>query len=263
MRGSLLLVAAGVIAVGVACAAVTRFDDARAQEPPRTESASVDRATLDRDLEIMRRLLAREGLGVSDARLTTTGESQAFKVFLTNTDSAVEAFHVAGDGALFLVRTSDAVAAPPGEVIDDTAPKPARTAWDEIADEVEGRPRVPAAGNRKRRDPSYDAQKVEALRARILEQLAKNGDRIRGLGAEDCLTVVVTGGAQLQYGAVHSPVVIAQTPGSLGIHDYVLQSGRTGRSVLTIRVKVADCRRSAKGEIDLDEFRRRAVIAAY
>lgn len=265
MRPSILLLAAGIVAVGVACASATLV----AQEPPR--EVPVDRADLDRDLEVMRRLLAREGLGAGVPVAVRAGEVK-YVYSWGAADRSADAFHVRGDGALFLLRTSDAVAPAPGEPREEAAPEKAPTAWDEITAELEGRPRPGDRGihdyvNRKlgaRRE--YDAQKVEALRNRILEQLARFGDRIRGLGEGEHLTVVVSGGG--------SPVpdVAAVLGGRVLGNDGTTQvfvNPQTGaatsadRSVLTIRVRVADCRRAAKGEIDLDEFRRRAVVAAY
>jgi len=264
MRSSVLVLAAGIVAVGVACASATLV----AQEPPREVPAN--RADLDRDLEVMRRLLAREGLGAGTPVSLRSGETKYVYVSPAG-DRAAEAFHVRGDGALFLLRTSDAVAPPPGSPREDAAPKSEPTAWDRIADEVEGRPGGAGVHDFLRRgalprlSDRYDAAKVDALRDRILDQLGKYGDRIRGLDPGAHLTVVVTGGGSQRFAAASAlDALVAQADGTtLAVQPQVAVASLPDRSVLTIRVALADCRRSAKGEIDLVEFRRRAIVAQY
>jgi len=263
MRSSILVLAAGLAAVGVACTAVGAGDPADAQEPPRAESTSA--ADLQRDLEIMRRLLAREALAAGTANRDPSSRYAVFHSPPNVTDRAVEAFHVKGDGALFLVRTSDAVAPSPGGAEEGGGAKPEATAWDRIAEEMDGGPRRIYDFVRDR-SARYDAAKVEALRDRILEQLAKYGGRLRGLDAADHLTVVVTGGASAGQTVVVTGTTgtVVQDDGTRDLRALALGDRPVAdRTVLTIRVALADCRPSANGGGDLAEFRRRAVIAAY
>lgn len=262
MRASLVLLLAGAVASG-ACV-VGSAAAVRAQEATAARSASVSADTL-KDAEIMRRVLVREALGAPGnlaavVRYSDTGTSS---VGWSNGNSYAECFVVPGQGATFILRTSDPVTAP--RSADETADKaPEPTAWDEEAAAVDGKVVRPG---RVVKFAGFEAAKVDALTSRVLEQLSKFGAKIRGLATADSLTVIVQGGAGRVITA--TPLVAAngqndQTPTITFQRSMVYSAASVDvRTVLVIRASVADCKAAADGSLSADEFKRRASIASY
>lgn len=216
-----------------------------------------------KDAEVMRRVLVREALSPRAAAVNTAvadraGVLGALTVASYPSASVSEAFVVPGQGVTFVLRTSDAVsAAHAGEDAPEAGEKP--TAWDEEAAALDGRT---ARAYVSRRAEKFEAAKVEALRARVLDQLAKYGAKIRGLGASDSLTVIVQGG-----GSRLAPQAVVSGDGAYSIYyGDIAAAGSgsaSGRTVLVLRVAVADCRAAADGSVSAEEFRRRASVAGY
>jgi hypothetical protein len=263
MRTSLVLLCAGAVASG-ACV-VGSVTAVRAQEAAATRASSVDEDTL-KDAEIMRRVLVREALGSRNALSPVLhyGESGSTNLGWSYGASAAyaECFIVPAQGATFILRTSDPVTGPRGTE-EPAAATPEPTAWDEEAAAIDGKPVRP---KRSAKGAGFEAAKVEALRNRVIEQLAKYGAKIRGLAPSDSLTVIVQGGA----GRLTAPVAVT----SNGAPDVSAELVRTAtlrlgyvnaeaRTVLVIRATVADCKAAADGSISADEFRRRAAISSY
>jgi hypothetical protein len=189
---------------------------------------------------------------------------------MTGQQVAAEAYHLAGDGALVLLRTSDPVAPAPDADRAGEGADAKRSAWDEMQDEVDGRP----TGVKFVRDGRYDPRKVEALRTRLLDQLAQHGGRVRGLRDDEHVTVVVSGSSPWALRPGSKVEVVARDPSAVAGQDarqaavvmfdaLTGQRSAVGRSVLTIRVSVADCRAFVAGRMNAETFNGRAVIAAY
>lgn len=255
------LVLSAAALAGAACLVRSAGAQDRGGEPVAAAAPSAD--TL-RDVEVMRRVLVREGLKSGAAG----GGSYAYWVgasALTSAGGSSEAYLVAGDGATFLLRTSDPVA--PGPASDRTAAETKQpSAWDEAEAEMEGRPRRTPVARVAGELPRYDAAKVEALRLRLLDQLATYGSRIRGLAPADRITVIVTGsGMQHLTTVAPSPETggVAESAGRLLRDVYLVSAAAARPTVLTLRVSVADCQSFAAGSLDAEGFRRRAVISAY
>ncbi len=244
------------------------MEAARAMAPP------AEVGELQRDLEVMRRILLQEAFGVGSKRSGAGSFTMVGHVYGANPQSG-EAFHIAGAGATFVLRTSDAVA--PGPEKTDTGEKPKETTlWDRVLADVEGRP--PAASAAQSKD-LYDAGKVEALEDEILEQLGRFGGRIAGLAANEHITVIVVGGANRSTAAITPSgkrlsgwVDTNGSPGEQRTDAARLyfqyanafgSGGRAPRTVLTIRVPVADLRRVADGSLTGADLRRQARIHAY
>lgn len=257
MRASLVLLIAGAAASG-ACV-VGSVTAVRAQEAAAARGSSVGADTL-KDAEIMRRVLVREALGTRGTLGTLVRYETAAtaSVGWSYGGTYAECFVVPGQGATFILRTSDPVTAP--SAADESADKaPEPTAWDEEAAAVDGKT-VRAKATAK--GAGFEAAKVEALTSRVIEQLAKFGAKIRGLGTSDAITVIVQGGASRTLAVVPttpdantSPVLYSRWVNSFATNE--------GRTVLVIRATVADCKAAADGSLSADEFKRRAAIASY
>jgi hypothetical protein len=261
MRTSLVLLIAGAAAAGACVVGSTQA--IQAQDAASARASSVEADTL-KDVEIMRRVLVREALGARGGLTTVLRYSDTLtpSVGWAGGTSYGEGFVVPGQGATFILRTSDPVTAP--SVADEPkAATPEPTAWDEESAALDGRP-VRAA--RLVKGAGFEVAKVEALRNRVLDQLAKFGAKIRGLAPSDSLTVIVQGGAGRVVAAPVTANGAQQADAQAALLRVMLQPS-TGspeaRTVLVIRATVADCKAAADGSLSPDAFRSRAAIASY
>jgi hypothetical protein len=226
-----------------------------------------DYAGLRRDLEVMRRILEREAFN-------RTGDYAALETLLNSVGSAGrgEGLYIPGDGALFLFRVGlplvdDAPAPPDGK--GDAEP----TLWDRVQAEVEGKT-IPEKGAKR----AFDPERVEALKSKLLETLAKYGGNVRQVSDEEHLTVVVRshGGPtvysfnQGQEDSDDATVFykLGQFEGvkeSLAASADLLNRFRGGGpgSVLVVRITRADAEAFAAGSIDMGALRKRAKIVQY
>jgi hypothetical protein len=258
MRGSLLWLVMGAASVGACVVGTLGGSPAAAQDAPSGRASSVGEET-GRDVEIMRRVLVREGLATRAAGVYTGQGGEAVRLFTSMAGGISEAFVVPGQGATFILRTSDCVAPSKGDEVGSSTDKP--TAWDEEAAAVDGR-NAGLTTSTVRRGGHYDAAKVEALQARVLDVLARNGQKIHGLAGSDRLTVLVVGGGGARSDFVY-PTAIGEGKTATVIAAAHGWQAVEARSVLAIHVSVADCQAAANGSLSTEEFRRRATVAAY
>jgi hypothetical protein len=118
----------------------------------------------------------------------------------------------------------------------------------------------------KRGAMEYDAERVEELKDAILESL-KNATHIRDLKADESITVVVTGGAGSRPDRRATRKTTTDGRNTLEEHSVWIDGSRAGagrgEATLTLRVKKSDADAFAKGKLDLDEFRKRAIARVY
>jgi hypothetical protein len=256
MRASLVCL---VLAAASAAACVVGSLGAQAQEP---RSAATEDTV--KDVEVMRRVLVREGIGSRTSAALASVGGQNLDVYVAGwggLGGASEAFVVRGQGATFVLRTSDAVS--PGKGGEEpSGGAGAPSAWDEECAAVEGKTVSPTA---RRRASRYDAQKVDALKTRLLDALSKYGQKVRGLASSDRLTVIVVGGAGA---SIVEPTTVATTEDGKSVlraAAYTSLWTHPGgeKTVLTLTVSVGDCQAAGAGSMSADDFRRRAVVSAY
>lgn len=260
MRTSLVLLVAGAAIAGACVVGSSRA--IQAQEAAAARASSVEADAL-KDVEIMRRVLVREALGAGGAPRAYVhyGDTLTTSVGWAGGSSYGEGFIVPGQGATFILRTSDPVTAPRRtDAPADTAPAP--TAWDEEAAALDGKVVRPV---RAQLVTAFDNAKVDALRGRVLDQLAKFGAKIRGLAASESLTVIVQGGLGRTMVPVRTETADSTADGRVLALGALMAAGGgpEGRTVLVIRATVADCKAAADGSLSADEFKRRAAIASY
>lgn len=272
MRSSTMWMLAGTAVFAVACVTGGAAAQEEAGAPAGAAAATAVTETTRRDVEVMRRVLVKEGLGTTPDSVRTDARDVSVQFWATvPRPSPSDAYVIAGDGVTFVLRTSDPVA-PSRGAQKETAGTTDPSAWEQAEAEMEGRQRAQRVRSRADR---YDAGKVDALRTRVLEQLARYGSRIRGLASTDHLTVVVEGGGPYSLRLNDRLITTTDAAGNLDVAaldrpravtalGYVTgAAGADASTVLTIRVSLADCQAFARNELDLDTFRRRAVISAY
>jgi len=115
-------------------------------------------------------------------------------------------------------------------------------------------------------EQEYDEKKVEDLQEGLLEAL-KNATNIRNLKPDETLTVCVFGGASAgprKARTVRASPKPAPDAPEEEVFVSIRDDGVPARgTIMTIRVKKSDADGFAKGELNADEFRKRASITTY
>ena len=228
--------------------------------PPRSLVVSVparesdDVANLEEDLEVMSRILdkaAARSLGQNqDPRymgITIPGLSAG---------RTPQNFYIDGYGAMFVLNVRFPLAAGEPKAAGD-AQRPNNSTWEQARREVRGGGPV----RPESRQMEYSEEKVEALKKELIVDL-KNATNIRGLPANEAITVVVTGegGREFEMESIH-------TRTTAGNSSNVSRSDSKGRrddnTTMTLRVKKSDVDAFANGKIDLNDFRNKVSVAIY
>jgi hypothetical protein len=109
----------------------------------------------------------------------------------------------------------------------------------------------------------YSEEKVNRLKTSLLEAL-KNASNIRDLKADEGVTVCVLGGTKLQPGRAKSMGrASGAKPGEIVLLGGPSEGAPRRGTILSIRVKKSAIDAFAKGQMDLDEFRQKALSTIY
>ena len=115
-------------------------------------------------------------------------------------------------------------------------------------------------------EQEYDEKKVEDLKEGLLEAL-KNATNIRNLKSEETITVCVFGGASAGARKARTVRALPKPEPDAPEEELFVSIRDDGVSargtIMTIRVKKSDADAFAKGELNADEFRKRASITTY
>jgi len=229
----------------------------RSSEPDPKEQSN-----LEEDLAVMSHILDK-ALEEKNETTHRTHRAMGINVYF-GSSNPMRSLYLDGYGALFMLHVGFPLLAPPKT---ETRKERAETSstWEEARQELYGQPG--SAKTLAGPAEEYDEEKVNQLKDTLLEAL-KNAANIRDLKPDDSVTICVFGGAG---GAgrtqVRSTTKRGATPGPdvqnqvwvVGDHDI----GPTRGTILTIRVKKTDAEAFAKGKLTLEEFRKKAKMAAY
>ena len=228
----------------------------RSSEPDPKEQSN-----LEEDLAVMSHILDKALEEKSD---TTHRTHRAMGINVYFSSSApIRNLYLDGYGAVFMLHAGFPLVAPPKAEARKEKTETSST-WEEARQELYGQP-----GSAKTLAASveeYDEEKVSQLKDALLEAL-KNAANIRDLKPDDSVTICVFGGAGTGRSQVRSTTKRGATPSAdVDTHVWVLGDHSAGTSrgtILTIRVKKTDADAFAKGKLTLEEFRKKAKIAAY
>ena len=216
-----------------------------------------EEANLEEDLAVMAHIFDKS---LEDL---PGGQPHEFKaagidVFFTPAQSPMRCFYLDGYGAVFLLNVSFPLVPPPQKVEHE---KPAGdSAWTEAQEELFGQPsegRFVAWATEE-----YSEEKVNRLKDLLFDTL-KNATNIRGVKADDSVSVVVFGGSsstRAKAKAAAKRAVVARD-GDMMLWQEGEGQGR--QTMLTVRVKKADVDAYAKGKLNAEEFQKRAKLTAY
>jgi hypothetical protein len=224
-------------------------------------------AAIEEDMAIMSRILekaAEQRPGVDPLRalnitLYSVGAPRNFR-----------SLYLDGYGAIFFLNVRFPLLPPPAAPVEAKGKAPGNSSWEQAKRELYGPRRSweplsiqPKSGPRE----EYDERKVEKLKNNLIEAL-KNAANIRHLQSADSIVMAVIGGQQGEAATTakgivnkkEKEVIMATTPYEWRILQPESQAAET---VLTIRVKKADVDAFAKGELSLDDFRKKAAVLVY
>jgi hypothetical protein len=242
-----------------------------------------EQASLEEDLMIMSHVLEKalsSAIGSQKQPSSYLGVDVAFGPG----SSSIRGFYLEGYGAVFTVKVGIPLVAPVKNEMEKQKPA-SESAWDEARQEVYGGRMEPKSVYV--RIENYDEKKVNDLRNTLLETL-KNASNIRGLKADDLVTVCVLGGPgaggwdsaagreeleklQRQLNDLRTrytdtwPTVL-NTRERIKALEAQLATNEGSQPVsttLTIRVKKSDVDSFAKDKLNLDDFRKKAKIMPY
>ena len=228
----------------------------RSSEPDPKEQSS-----LEEDLAVMSHILDKALEEKSDTT-HRTHRAMGINVYFSSSNP-MRSLYLDGYGAVFMLHVGFPLLAPPKTEARKERAETSST-WEEARQELYGQP----GGAKTLAGPAeeYDEEKVSQLKDTLLEAL-KNAANIRDLKPDDSVTICVFGGAGAGRTQVRSTTKRGATPSpDLANNLWVMtdhNGGPTRGTILTIRVKKTDADSFAKGKLTLEEFRKKAKIAAY
>jgi hypothetical protein len=227
-----------------------------------TEAGTVSRT--QEDLSVMQRILTK----ALEREVGREGRDAAMGIVLSALPGSrnPQTLYLEGYGALFFLNVKFPLVAPPTKT-EEKAERPTDTTWEETKRELYGArsPKVhifsaPGSDN----PPEYNAEQVDGLKKELLEAL-KNATNIRDVKPDESITVVVVGGRTAGTLRVKRAVKNLSNnmrrADTFALADDSRPSGR--ESTLTIRVKKADVDAFAQGNMDFEQFQKRAAVATY
>jgi len=228
-------------------------------------TGEMDRKTadsLEEDLAVMSRLLSKAAPRKSD-----DAELSAMSIPLTTytPSSGVRNLYLEGYGAVFLLSVRFPLVPPPDKPEQPKAKEATSTDWDKAWKELYGPKgdedhlRHVYGRQLRTKTEEFDAEKLEELKTSILQAL-KNATHVRQLGQDESVAVVVTGGDTGRMEMVLATGVAVSQRKTFLMGD---AGTATGGSTMVIRVKKPDVDAFAKGDLDLDGFRKKATILVY
>jgi hypothetical protein len=227
------------------------------------------------DLAVMARVLQKavaQASADSDRKKAMGIELRA----LPGSSSSFRNLYLEGYGAIFVLNVRFPLLPAPEKKEPPSSKETTSTEWDEAWKETFGGGGADTDVERVFRNVAggatmeYDAQKVEDLKTGLLEAL-KNATHIRSLKPEEMITLMVLGaeGRSERVVAKVSPEAGAQggvfyrAGAGVATADGRKGAGARGESALMMRVKKSAVDAFAKGNLNLEEFRKKAAVLAY
>ena len=228
----------------------------RSSEPDAKEQNNIEE-----DMAVMSHILDK-ALEEKVSSTPRAHKAMGINVYFSSS-SPMRNLYLDGYGAVFMLRVGFPLVAPPKAEAKKEKTETSST-WEEARQELYGQ----TGGTKTLVGPAedYDEDKVNELKDSILEAL-KNAANIRDLKPDESVTICVFGSAGTVKTQARSGVKRGATPGvNVDNHVWVINdhgAGSARGTILTIRVKKSDADAFAKGKLTLDDFRKKAKMAAY
>lgn len=212
-----------------------------------------DQANLEEDLAVMAHIL---GKTVDEAPGNRFPTAMGIDVFGEQGPAGMRSLYLEGYGALFTMNVGFPLVAAPASPEQKKEESAADSTWEEARQELYGQP--PGAMVAGSLGEEFSPEKVARITDALVESL-KNATNIRGLKADDSVTICLLGGAPLPVARPKHKTAGTAQPGALLAGPGGPQNG----TVMTIRARKADADALAKGTLTVDEFRKQARIEKY
>lgn len=252
-----------------------RGDGNRTLVLPSGNAAPESLAESHEDLSVMSRILNK-----AVAKESRRGGLRGFSFSMGETGGNLDAMYLEGYGAVFLLNADFPLVSPPTPTAAKAASKEEDATWERAKREVRGN-EVPdddvfgtsgGVWNSDEDQPKYDAEKVDALKRRLLDTF-KHGKNLRALKESEHLTVIVFGktlGKRTRTGRVQisdelETKLDEAAPGTVvsqNIFGYV-NTDSVRQSTLVLRAKKSDLTRFASGAMTAEEFNRLVSVSAF
>ena len=248
---------------------------------PSAEIETKDLLTINEDLNIMLRIFETN---LQKARIITTrvrilGDVPIYgRLFSGRGNSSIQSLYLQGYGVLFMMKVDFPLSPGPQAQQQDEAEKKQEGSdevWEDMRDQLY-EPEKLATSKTGDSAEKYDAEKVENLKTALIKAL-KHAANIRNLKpdewailtitgsgeSDDVQTVVLKGGAKSD--STRQILVLDKNTGITKVVEgnSLRDIGLSSPTVLAIRAKKSDIDSFAKGDIDLDQFRRRVQMLSY
>jgi len=220
-----------------------------------SESDPKTQANLEEDLSVMSRILDKAARDDNDER---PRHAMGINVLFGPGPKPIHSLYLEGYGTLFLVNVGFPLLPPPQKPEPPKEDQQRSSTWEETRRELYGQRK-----QRKGAGPpleEYSEEKVARLKDALLEAL-KNAANIRDLKADEWVTVSVFGGAPV--GVVRQMSIFKRSPDDAEeLEDEIVSTNvpeplPARATVMNIRVKKSDIEAFAKGNLNLDEFRKK------
>jgi len=228
---------------------------------PTSEMKAEDLVTIIEDMTVMARIFDKQ-LGQEQSR------QQWFTLDFFRHDSRMaEAMYLQGYGALFLKKVDFPLS--PQTIVQEekeTQKEDVDPVWQQMRQEIY----EPQEGRRRREErpeEKYDAEKVENLKTNIIKAL-KHATNIRCLNPDESVVLTVTGSGDSSTINLKAFTIATEdyernvkivTP-NLTLTSLPRDLELSCPTILVIRAKKSAIDAFAKGDLDLDQFRKRVQI---
>lgn len=210
---------------------------------------------LEEDLAVMSHLLDKALEDVPGAQ-RNGNRAMGIDVFFSPGASPVRSLYIDSYGALFFLKVQFPLLAP-AEKHSEEKVNP-DSAWEEARQELYGQHQGNGPGEP---GEEFNQDKVDKLKETLFETM-KNASNIRGLKAEDFVTICISGGSS-SGGRVRK--IRTNPAGNLGgnIEVTTASESAASRSFLTLRARKSDIDHFSKGLLTLGDFQKQSQLTTY
>ncbi len=235
---------------------------------PSAQMSTEDILAINEDMTVMSRIL-RKQIDQEAKSNWMYGSSWNFNFnhLMGHRSNTAEVMYLEGYGALFLIKV-DFPLSPPAEEAEEeneTEQEDADPVWQQTRRDIYEPQQVRAPGRGTQdTEKEYDAEKVENLKANLIEAL-KHATNIRGLKPGESVILTITG----SYEPSDLTNIVITTKVKDGKENTQIigtptssEAGFSSPTMLVIRAKKSDIDGFANDDINLEQFRERVQILA-
>jgi len=232
---------------------------------PTSEMKVEELAAITEDMTVMSRIFD-EQLGQEQSR---QNRYTWFSGTFIGQGRLPETMYLQGYGALFLMKVDFPLS--PGPAVQEEEKQPQKEGIDPVWEQMRRDIYEPQEDRRRREERTeekYDAEKVENLKTNIIKAL-KHAANIRSLKPDESVIITVTGSGDSSkttgIAIAGRGLVLTQNKDNKSMSIVTPTAplsdwGSSSSTVLIIRAKKSDIDAFAKGDSDLDKFRKQVQI---